>query len=79
MKVRLTQKNLIFGIYWGGKECMNAGLNVWWLNRYIWPLKRGHGKQLPKAGMLFALKETGDAVGNVSDESGSREDGVSHA
>lgn len=38
--VRLTQKNLVFGIYWGGKKSTNPGLNVWMGDRYVWPMKR---------------------------------------
>lgn len=35
--VRLTQKDLVFGLYWGrdGKE--NSGLHIWFRGSYIWP------------------------------------------
>lgn len=39
-QVRLTQKNLVFGIYWGGKKSTNPGLNVWIGDRYVWPIRR---------------------------------------
>jgi hypothetical protein len=44
MKARLTQKDLLFGIYWGTKNSFNPGLSVWFNGRYVWPLKRGHAK-----------------------------------
>jgi hypothetical protein len=49
MKVRLTQKDLKFGIYVGTKDSINPGLSIWFLGRYVWPWKRGHGKRQPKA------------------------------
>jgi len=48
MKVRMTQKDLIFGIYRGPKESLNPGLSVWFAGRYIWPLKRERGKRAAK-------------------------------
>lgn len=36
-KVRLTQKDLVFGIYRAGKK---GGLNIWFRDRYVWPLRR---------------------------------------
>jgi hypothetical protein len=48
MKERLTQKDLMFGIYRGPKGSINSGLNVWWNGRYMWPRKRAHGKHKPK-------------------------------
>jgi hypothetical protein len=48
MKVRLTQKDLKFGIYWGPKNSLNPGLSIWLAGRYIWPWKRGHGKRAAK-------------------------------
>lgn len=39
-QVRLTQKNLVLGIYWGGKKSTNPGLNVWIGSRYVWPISR---------------------------------------
>ena len=63
MKVRLTQKNLVFGIYRGPKESLNPGLSVWFAGRYIWPWKRKHGKHEVKAPVLPFEKNS--EVGNV--------------
>ena len=52
MKVRLTQKDLLFGIYRGPKGSLNAGLSIWFAGRYIWPLKRGRGKRAAKNPVL---------------------------
>ena len=52
MKVRMTQKDLVFGIYRGPKESLNPGLSVWFAGRYIWPWKRKHGKHEAKAPVL---------------------------
>lgn len=49
MKVRLTQKNLLLGIYRGPKDSINPGLSIWFSGRYIWPWKRSHGKRADKA------------------------------
>ena len=48
MKVRLTQKDLVFGIYRGGKESLNPGLSIWFRGRYIWPWMRVHRKRKVK-------------------------------
>ena len=29
MKVRLTQKDLVFGVYWGKPQSLNPGLSIW--------------------------------------------------
>jgi hypothetical protein len=52
MKVRLTQKDLLFGIYRGPKDSINPGLSIWFRGRYVWPWKRGHGKRKPEAPVL---------------------------
>jgi hypothetical protein len=52
MKVRLTQKDLMFGIYLGPKESLNPGLSIWFRGRYVWPMKRGHGKHKAKPPVL---------------------------
>ena len=52
MKVRLTQKDLLFGIYRGPKESINPGLSIWFAGRYIWPWTRGHGKRAAKNPVL---------------------------
>ncbi len=52
MKVRLTQKDLVFGIYRGAKEFLNPGLSIWFAGRYIWPWTRGHGKRKVKSPKL---------------------------
>ena len=52
MKVRLTQKDLLFGIYRGPKESINPGLSIWFAGRYIWPWKRTPGKRGPKTPKL---------------------------
>lgn len=52
MKVRLTQKNLLFGIYRGPKDSINPGLHIWFNGRYVWPRQRKHGKRQPKAAVL---------------------------
>ena len=44
VKSRLTQKDLVFGIYRGGKESLNPGLSIWFAGRYIWPWERKKGK-----------------------------------
>ena len=59
MKARLTQKSLVFGLYWDG------GLSVWWRVRYI----RG-GTQRRKAVSRgsFDLEKHLDAVGSPIQE-----------
>jgi hypothetical protein len=52
MKVRLTQKDLKFGIYVGPKDSINPGLSIWFAGRYVWPWSRNKGKRLPKAPSL---------------------------
>ena len=52
MKVRLTQKDLMFGIYRGGKESLNPGLSIWFAGRYIWPWTRKRGKRAAKSAEL---------------------------
>jgi hypothetical protein len=52
MRVRLTQRELYFGIYWGKPQSLNPGLSVWWKGKYVWPRKRGHAKLKPKAPIL---------------------------
>ena len=52
MKVRLTQKDLLFGIYRGSKESINPGLSIWFAGRYIWPWTRTPGKRGPKTAKL---------------------------
>ena len=49
MKVRLTQKDLKFGVYLGPKDSINPGLSIWFAGRYIWPWTRKKGKRIPKA------------------------------
>jgi hypothetical protein len=39
-RIRLTQKDLLFGIYRGAPQSPNPGLNIWWRDHYIWPRKR---------------------------------------
>ena len=68
MKVRLTQKDLLFGIYWGPKGSLNSGLNIWWRGHFIYPATRGHSKRLPKEAMLFQMKGADIAVGNSNQE-----------
>jgi hypothetical protein len=59
MKVRLTQKDLKFGVYWGKKDCLNSGLSLWMFGKYVWPLRRGHAKHQPKEPALpFKESET---------------------
>ena len=48
MKVRLTQKDLKFGVYLGPKDSINPGLSIWFAGRYVWPWTRKKGKRLPK-------------------------------
>jgi len=38
MKQRMTQKNLVLGVYIGDKDSVRPGLNIWWKGRYIWPM-----------------------------------------
>jgi hypothetical protein len=52
VKVRLTQKNLVFGIYRGAKGSLNPGLSIWFAGRYIWPWERKRGKREVKAPVL---------------------------
>lgn len=52
MKVRLTQKDLKFGIYRGVKGSLNPGLSIWFAGRYIWPWTRKRGKREAKAPVL---------------------------
>ena len=52
MKVRLTQKDLLFGIYRGPKGSLNGGLSIWFAGRYIWPRTRQKGKREAKAPVL---------------------------
>ena len=52
VKVRLTQKDLLFGIYMGPKNSLNPGLSIWFRGRYIWPWKRTHKKRHPKPATL---------------------------
>lgn len=57
MKVRLTQRDLFFGIYFGPKGSINPGLNIWFRGRYIWPVSRDRGKRVPKTEPLPFEKE----------------------
>ena len=52
MKVRLTQKDLKFGIYVGPKASINPGLSIWFAGRYIWPWTRKRGKRAAKSAEL---------------------------
>jgi hypothetical protein len=52
MKVRLTQKDLKFGIYLGPKNSLNPGLSIWFAGRYIWPWTRKKGKREAKPPVL---------------------------
>lgn len=38
--IRLTQRDLVFGIYRGAKDSANPGLNIWFRGAYIWPRQR---------------------------------------
>ena len=58
MKARLTQKSLIFGLYWDG------GLSVWWRGRYI----RGGTQRRKAAPTVFDLEKHLDAVGSPIQE-----------
>jgi hypothetical protein len=64
MKVRLTQKDLWFGIYRGPKESLNPGLSIWFAGRYIWPWKRESGKRAAKSPVL----PFGEAAPSPKDE-----------
>lgn len=46
-RVRMTQKDLVFGIYHGDKRSPNPGLNIWFRNRYIWPRNRRPSRPAP--------------------------------
>lgn len=52
MNERMTQRDLLFGIYRAKKGAVNPGINIWFNGRYVWPRKRAHGKLKPKAVQL---------------------------
>ena len=52
MRVRLTQRELMFGVYRGAKGSLNPGLSIWYAGRYIWPWVRKHKKREVKAPVL---------------------------
>jgi hypothetical protein len=68
MKVRLTQKDLLLGVYRARPGSLNPGLSIWWNGRYIWPRQRKISKRFPKTALLFEMKETDDAVGSLHQE-----------
>ena len=39
-RVRLTQNDLVVGVYRGAAGSPNPGWNLWWRGRYIWPRRR---------------------------------------
>lgn len=64
--IRLTQKDLLFGIYRGGKGSTNPGLNIWFNGRYVWPLKRRKIARPVKEATLFDGREPGDSGSEVT-------------
>lgn len=66
MKVRMTQKDLLFGVYRGAKGSLNPGLHIWFRGRYVWPRERKHGKRIEKTATLpFTEGEPNEPVRSV--------------
>lgn len=64
MKERLTQRELLFGIYRAPKDSVNPGLNVWFNGRYIWPRnrKQAHRKAVVNTPAPAGLFEVSDGT-----------------
>jgi hypothetical protein len=48
----MTQKDLLFGVYWGKPQSLNPGLSIWFRGRYILPWTRKKGKRSAKSAEL---------------------------